>query len=260
MSRHRHKKTAGAIGSGGATMVSNASTTSPPQAAVNAAWAALVNAPHVPHGQIRLTSVDPYLVFQAVLGDVTPLISNGFGGWKTIDRPRRVQMTAWQGRQTFQLVCNVILNCFEEPTGKVDVEQEISVLESLAQVPDGKNEPPILQVDGGGAVPHDVHSAPKAFWVLNDIQYTEQLWNDNGRRSRAVATLTLLEYEPDVIAQTGKKASGAKKKVYIVKAGDTLQSIAAHQLHDRKRWRDIARLNHIRDPKAVHKGQHLKMP
>nr|WP_244164652.1 LysM domain-containing protein [Streptomyces silaceus] len=49
-------------------------------------------------------------------------------------------------------------------------------------------------------------------------------------------------------------------RTYTVRKGDTLSSIAAAQLGDDARWREIARLNGLQDPDAIRVGQKLKLP
>jgi uncharacterized repeat protein (TIGR01451 family) len=48
--------------------------------------------------------------------------------------------------------------------------------------------------------------------------------------------------------------------VYVVRAGDSLPSIAAAKLGNANRWREIARLNRIGPPYAVEAGTRLKLP
>ncbi|HND36638.1 MAG TPA: LysM peptidoglycan-binding domain-containing protein [Nitrosomonas sp.] len=47
---------------------------------------------------------------------------------------------------------------------------------------------------------------------------------------------------------------------YIVKSSDTLQGIAAAQLNDPSKWREIAIANNIDNPRALANGQRLTMP
>jgi nucleoid-associated protein YgaU len=48
--------------------------------------------------------------------------------------------------------------------------------------------------------------------------------------------------------------------VYTVKDGDTLDSIAARVLGDTTKWKKLAIINAIRDPKAVTPGQVIRLP
>jgi nucleoid-associated protein YgaU len=61
--------------------------------------------------------------------------------------------------------------------------------------------------------------------------------------------------------QAGRtKASDKVPKTYTVKSGDTLAKIAAAIYHDQAKWRAIAALNGIRDPRNIKAGQHLRLP
>ena len=48
--------------------------------------------------------------------------------------------------------------------------------------------------------------------------------------------------------------------VYIVKDGDILDSIAARVLGDTTKWRKLAIINAIRDPRSVTPGQIIRLP
>lgn len=47
---------------------------------------------------------------------------------------------------------------------------------------------------------------------------------------------------------------------YLVKDGDTLDSIAARVLGDVTKWQKLAVINAIRDPKALTPGQVIRLP
>lgn len=84
-------------------------------------------------------------------------------------------------------------------------------------------------------------------------------------RARASVTLT---QAADVVVAVGPVSGGAKSKApkkrpksYVVKKGDTLQSIAKRFYGDTKAWRRIADANKIKKPKAQLKvGRKLKLP
>ncbi|MGE0480709.1 MAG: LysM peptidoglycan-binding domain-containing protein [Phycisphaerae bacterium] len=66
------------------------------------------------------------------------------------------------------------------------------------------------------------------------------------------------------VAASDRKAGAAEAKsatrVYTVKAADSLKSIAARELNDARRWREIARLNGVKDPNRVLAGAKLRLP
>jgi nucleoid-associated protein YgaU len=67
---------------------------------------------------------------------------------------------------------------------------------------------------------------------------------------------------------TGPASGGSSRHVkrkhipssYTVKKGDTLSGIALKILGDASRWRQIARINKLRDPRKLKVGTKLKMP
>jgi uncharacterized repeat protein (TIGR01451 family) len=61
-------------------------------------------------------------------------------------------------------------------------------------------------------------------------------------------------------AKPTKAASKPKPSLYLVRSGDTLSSIAASRLGREGRWPELAKLNGLRPPYAVHPGAKLKLP
>ncbi|NUP37043.1 MAG: LysM peptidoglycan-binding domain-containing protein, partial [Streptomyces sp.] len=58
----------------------------------------------------------------------------------------------------------------------------------------------------------------------------------------------------------GKPGSGSTTTTYTVGKGDTLWSIAASKLGDGNRYKEIAKLNGLRDADAITPGQELTIP
>ncbi len=52
----------------------------------------------------------------------------------------------------------------------------------------------------------------------------------------------------------------AGARMYTVKKGDGLMSIARRELGDAKRWREIKTLNNISNPDKISVGQQIKLP
>ncbi len=55
-------------------------------------------------------------------------------------------------------------------------------------------------------------------------------------------------------------AAAAEAGAYVVRRGDNLSKIAARELGDPNRWREIAAANRIRDPNVIQPGQRLVIP
>lgn len=208
-----------------------------------AAWPQLVQ---------LITHVPPSTLLTP-LGEKPPTLSNGFGGWKTIDRPRRVAFTEWDGSQPFRMDLPLMLE-----GGGQDVGGAVSQLNQMAQVPLGATEPPTVRLVG------IIFGALEAWdWVIEDIAYDETVRDENGTTVRQPCSVKLLQYvKADRIQRVAgkKKTTPAKYRTYTIKRGDTLQKIAKKLLKNTKRWKELATLNKIRDPKKLRVGSKIKVP
>lgn len=189
------------------------------------------------------------------LGEASPNVTGGYARWKIVNRPRRVGLTIFDGRDPFSVIVPMVLDEFRAGGS---VEPECSRLERMALPPKPGEQPKIVRLLGD-AVPHS-----ELDWVINGIDWGDSIrTKNNGNRLRQEVTLTLLSYQDDDRVRPNKSKSGAnsgKYGLYTVKAGDTLPKIAAHILGSSKRWKEIAKLNNIRDPKRLKVGQKLRVP
>jgi nucleoid-associated protein YgaU len=65
-------------------------------------------------------------------------------------------------------------------------------------------------------------------------------------------------HEAHLAAETSKKhAEEHKLRSYTVKKGDTLSEIGAHFKVD---WREIAKINHVKNPDLIYPGQVFAIP
>lgn len=204
------------------------------------------------------------------LGEGFPNQTQGFGGWEETERWRRKSVTTWKGRQPWRISIPLLFDRLREGTQGVSVEPDIRLLERLAG---GGIEgtPPLIQFDSAGVVPHDKHDADHVIWVIDGLEFGAAVRNRYGNRVRAEVTVTVLEYVADEYLvhraaanqrrdKRRSKRRGAKNKRYRVRKGDTLSKIAKRELGNHQRWREIGRLNGIRDPKGVKVGQILRLP
>lgn len=97
--------------------------------------------------------------------------------------------------------------------------------------------------------------------VIDSMDFTYQLFSPDGVPLRAQVTLSLTEYRP--VEQQEREVhtnSPDVDKLYQVRAGDTLDRIAAAAYRDPGRWREIARENKLRDPRRLTPGSVLALP
>lgn len=204
------------------------------------------------------------------LGHGSPQQSGHVGGWEVVSREQRKALTSWRGREPMRTTFSVLFDTLDDPSEGQELEREIRVLEKLAGIGIGNREPPVVRFNSRGLIPHDFKDAPQNRWVVDALEWGEAIRNNRGHRIRQEATITLLEYVDDEYLEKARKkrdnkkskdkCSGANKKRYTVKKGDTLMSIAKKQYGRADCWKAIAKLNKIRDPRSLKIGKRLRLP
>jgi hypothetical protein len=152
---------------------------------------------------VRVGTERPRLVLDQ-LGDDT--IQGGHGGWSTQARPGRPDMTAWDGTPAVQWTIPMSFDGFD--AGR-SVERNIATLESWG-LPDtdAGDEPPRLTITALAG-----RGRATAKWVIQSIEYGEQIRNDSGQRIRQDVTVTFLEYVPgQVLKGPAAKSRGKSDK------------------------------------------------
>jgi Contractile injection system tube protein/LysM domain len=97
--------------------------------------------------------------------------------------------------------------------------------------------------------------------VLDGLDITYQLFQQDGVPLRAKLGITLKEYRPAAVQVWQEPRSSADvEKSYLVRRGDTLPGIAALVYRDPARWRELALANGIRDPRSLRPGRRLTLP
>lgn len=212
------------------------------------------------------TSIPDVHVLRGATG---PKIESGYGRWDTVERPKRKSATIYAGLNPIGLAIPILLDGWvaDDP-----VQRDVNNLLRMSQEIGG--EPPAVRVNAGisGGLPVDVGGID---FIMSNIEWGDnQLWDFNNggvlvlyRQDAIVHVLervdikTLALHAKSRGNSRGSGGSGSKKpSTYVVKAGDTLTSIAVHVLKDRSRWREIAKLNKISDPRNLKVGQVLRMP
>lgn len=213
------------------------------------------------------------------LGPKKPQVVSAYGGWQVTQRPRKIGLTDWVGRDPLKVAFNIMFEGSGRLPG-VQTERRCRILEAMAGLDSDDPEPPLLIVDGGGGIPHDYTRASHVTWVIETLDWSEdeEIRNHAGNRTRALANVTIMQYsEEERLAgfsaahdvrkkkrATRKKSTKSKRgsddKSHTVKQGETLSTIAANRLGNYRRWKEIADLNNIRDPNFIKVGQKLKLP
>jgi hypothetical protein len=194
-------------------------------------WVAVANA-RVPPGYVRLSCDDPPLDVLALLGEGSPRLTGGFGGWDVVARPQQVGMTVWTGVEPLSFELPILLDGF---AARRSQEPDQRKLYAVARG-DDESPPGVVRVAG---VP-----LPVVRWVIEQIDVGDSiLRTSDGSRLRQALTLTLREYVPPTYLQLRRsalKGTKGKTKVITVKRGDTPASIARKQ---RCAWTELRSLN-----------------
>lgn len=204
----------------------------------------------------------PPLRFQYNPATIQP--AGGVGGWGRRVRPKRPPAVEWEGEPEETLTFSLLFDGYEEGRS---VEQDCQRLLRLGKKRAHLKPPPILELRYGNV-------GRGQLWVIDSLAWGDELRNRRLQRLRQEVTVTLLRYEEAEVTLTptqrhrdrqgsrgGSSGSGAdRNRVYTVKAGDTLSSIAARKLGRAGRWPEIAKLNKLRDPNHLRVGQRLRLP
>ncbi|MGB5759505.1 MAG: LysM peptidoglycan-binding domain-containing protein [Acidimicrobiales bacterium] len=97
--------------------------------------------------------------------------------------------------------------------------------------------------------------------VLESLDITYNLFDQKGVPLRARLAVTIKEYRPAAVqVQDPPRSSPDVDKSWLVRRGDTLQSIAGAVYRDPGRWRTVAEANGIADPRRLQVGTELRIP
>jgi hypothetical protein len=204
-----------------------------------------------PRYYVILTSSLPSLLV-LLLWQNSAKMTDGYGGWEVIERPRRVGLVNYKGLSPLRMDIQVV---FEGLANEEGQEANIAILEAMA-MPAGDNLPPPT-VNIIGPMPHT-----DVLWVIESIDWDETtaIWDVQGNspvRLRQVATIHLLQMvNVDILVTSVTPAvrangnSGGGKSV--VSKGTTAKDIAKDQYGDQNLWSVIAGANPwIQDPRVV---------
>lgn len=98
--------------------------------------------------------------------------------------------------------------------------------------------------------------------VIESLSISFTYFASNGTALRAVADMTLTQYEDDAphALQNPTSHTPAPRRIHRLQPGETLDRIAGQHYGDATRWRRIARANAIVDPLMLTPGRKLAIP
>jgi hypothetical protein len=191
-----------------------------------------------------------------VNGPVLPTDS-GYGGWTVVPREGQEADVQFQGVEPKRWVLPLLVDGWAD--GK-DVQADWDAILALAEM---RGDQPPPQVRFAGTVPPALSA--QAWLIEKPTIDGEQLVDGSNQMLRGKLTLNLIA--PTRIVDVASPirqalAKGGQKGVRTIHArhGDTLVSIAARELGDPERWRDISAANHGLQPDNVKAGQKIHIP
>jgi hypothetical protein len=191
-----------------------------------------------------------------VHGQVLPTDS-GYAGWVVVPREGQEGTVEYQGVEPKRWVLPLLADGWAEG---VNVQADWDAILALAEKR-GSKPPP--QVWFAGTVPPGLS---RRAWLIEKTSIEdEQLVDGSNRLLRGKLTLNLLAPTSTIdvaspIRQALAKGTGHGVRTIRARAGDTLVSIAARELGDPERWRDISAVNHGLQPDNVKAGQKIRLP
>lgn len=211
-----------------------------------------------PTAKIGLRAIPPIGTqpIDFILDEFAPVMSGGGGGWIATDRWGRKSITSWQGVQPYTLTMSgMFVAKFQ---GVLNVEAFCDEIEKWYAPRGDYNAPRHVRVVGASP-------GTDKTWLINGLDWKPSLRTADGARRIAPFDLTLLEFvDPDEVIRPTKRAADAsnRKRIYTVKAGDTLTSIAANRLGDARRADDVRRENlpALRDARSLKVGMQILLP
>lgn len=225
-----------------------------------------------PPGYVLIQTINGRLGVLLLMGDGSPTIVSGYATWQTVERPRRVSLTEWAGREPTRITFPIFLDGRQMAgswgaKGVRAVTSTIRELEKMAGLT-ASGTPARLIFETGGKVEHDYSNAPHLRWVIETLEWGEAVRNRNGGKVRQFADITLMQYvDSDLAALPGLESSRFtpsrdKNRTTTVtsKEGDTLRKICARHRMTHAELQATKKLNKIRDAdKVLEKGTKIKL-
>lgn len=103
-------------------------------------------------------------------------------------------------------------------------------------------------------------SAIRFHGIVTSVAVNYALFRGTGTPIRGKATVTIKEMGQPAAAQNPTSGSPAGYRTHLMRAGDTLASVAYAEYGNAARWRLLAEANGIDDPSRIPAGQSLLVP
>jgi hypothetical protein len=158
-------------------------------------------------GRITFKSKDPNMSFTCWLGNEGVKPTGGYGGWNIVQRPRRLSLVQWDGRDPIQMDIAILIDGYAVTQAGDSVELECGILEKMA-FSDDFDDPPVVNISGSTVL----HSGLD--YRITNIQWGDKICRrTDGDRVRQEATVSVVrDVRFDKIQLSAAKRLRLKKK------------------------------------------------
>lgn len=163
----------------------------------------------VPVGWVVIRSQDPPRRLEARVVDRAN-VTDGFGGWEEVTRPKRTPLTVWRSRPPLHMDLPLL---FDGLAVNRSVERDVADLQRLAAPFASDRRPSRIRLNARGTFIPFLDRT----WVISSLGFGDGAMNRNGVRVRQEVTLSLLEFVEDVRLAEQSAANRARFKAAAAK-------------------------------------------
>jgi contractile injection system tube protein/LysM domain-containing protein len=215
----------------------------------------------MPLTKLRINNQDNSKSFEVLFNPTMLTIDDG-SQWKEQPKPRfkpELQYTGWQLRS---ISMELFFDTYEAGTDVRQLTGQFAQL-LIPTINDGGQgkRPPKVKLIWGAGDPLQASGLTTLDWILEKLNQKFTMFTGDGTPVRATLNVTFKEFiPPKKVNQQNPRRRSFPEKTYTVKAGDTLEGIAAALWKDPQKWRVIAESNGIDNPRLLDVGATLNIP
>lgn len=178
--------------------------------------------------------------------------------WTDQDKKGQKPELQYSGGARKKLTMELFFDTYES---RSDVRDHTSKIAGLLVFNKDKHRPPKVKLSWGKDAPGGPHADFPFVCVLESLKQQFVLFLGDGTPCRAKLSVSFVEFtlSEDELKKNEPK-SPDHTKIYIIKVGDTLSSIASLFFNDPMKWRFIAVENDIDNPRVLTPGNILSIP
>ncbi len=206
----------------------------------------------MPLGYFSLRCFNPPVNMLIRMGEATPNLSEGYGGFEEVDLERTAAQVVYKGTPAMKLKIEGLLDDYARGN---TIEHQMWRIDRISN-PSWSGFPILMPVRiSGPGLWSEIYNYR---WVIEDVDWAEAEMNRAGRRTRQKFTLSLLRlFDRDVQLE---RCHHPYIRRWRVQEGDSFGSISEEVFGSSHCWRAIRRANSNRDPRRIYVGQNIRIP